>query len=185
MSEISREAAFNRSIDLVMKQNDVVQDWVARFVLIQGGLGIGVGTLLTWKGLPTAPAALTFMLLLSFFGVACSILAGIILERHQRWQATYIEMVKRAEGAHPYLFQHDKKLAGPNLRVVFPAFCAVVIVGWVVVAMKLVADQTPVTIDSRAASLSLGMVALIVSLVAVVLAGWSLWRVLSPQDEKR
>lgn len=176
MSEISRERAFDRAIDLIMKQNDVVQDWVARLVLIEGGLGIAVGTLLSWKGSDSSPAVFTLIILLASFGMASAVLISLVLDRHQRWQALYVDMVKRVEGNDPLLFQPNFRLRGPSLRLILPLFGALVLIGWAVVIATLVSAHSPLRLDLGAACIAAIIVALLGSLTALVLASLALRR---------
>jgi hypothetical protein len=175
MSAVSPDKAFDRAVDLVINQNQVVQDWARRFTLIETGLGIAVGTIIGWKGSQPDAVILTLIIVLASFGVAFAVLTTLILERHHRWQALYVEMVKRVEGDRPYLYQRDYKLPGPDLRIAFITLGAIVTIGWIALLAILVSDLRP-ALDPAAMALWLGGTGLFVATLALILAALALRR---------
>ena len=50
MSQVDRDKAFDRAIDLVINQDRVTQQWTGRYIAIQTSLAVAAATLLSWKG---------------------------------------------------------------------------------------------------------------------------------------
>jgi hypothetical protein len=175
MSEVSREKAFDRAVDLVIHVDHIVQGWVQRFMLIEAGLAMAVGTILGWKGSQPDAVILTLVVLLAAFAVVFAILIPVIMERLLRWQAHYIKAVKRAEGNKPYLYQPGYRLRGPTLRIAFIFTGAIVAVVWIGFLATLVTQFQP-SLEPRAMSLWFSITALAASTVALVLSAFAIRR---------
>ena len=49
MSNIDDEKVFDRAVDLIVHQDQMLQNWTTRLVAIEGGLMFAVATLLQWR----------------------------------------------------------------------------------------------------------------------------------------
>lgn len=134
MSEITRDKAFDRALDLLINQDHVAQQWTGRYIAVQGGLAITAATLLSWKGVALG---LLGAILAGLIGVIAIVLTRAITQiitREYNWQKRYVEMVIRIEGDSPFLYQPPGKyepLPGRNIPGTFDQIEPWIITVWV------------------------------------------------------
>ena len=134
MSEITRDKAFDRALDLVINQDHVAQQWTGRYIAVQSGLAIAAAALLSWKG---AALGLLAAILAGLIGIIAIVLTRAITQiiaREYNWQKRYVEMVIRTEGDSPFLYQPPGKyepLLGRNIPGTFEQIQPWIIAAWV------------------------------------------------------
>ena len=105
MSEVSKEKAFDRAVDLVLNQDRVVQKWTGRYIAVQTSLAVAAAALLSWKGPHLGFVAVVLALLIGGIAIVLALALTQIIEREYEWQKRYVEMVRRTEGKDPLLYQ--------------------------------------------------------------------------------
>jgi hypothetical protein len=105
VSDVNRDKAFDRAIDLVVNQDHVVQQWTGRYIAVQTSLAIATATLLSWKGPDFWPFAVVLAPLLGVIAIVFTYAITAIITREYEWQKKYVEMVRRTEGDSPFLYQ--------------------------------------------------------------------------------
>ena len=108
MSEVNRDKAFDRAVDLVINQDRCVENWTKHLIAVQASLVVAEGVLLAW-GRDTPGWAITFPALL-IGAAAITLLCAMtrIIVRQCKWQGCYVGMVKRTEGGPPFFLYQDQ-----------------------------------------------------------------------------
>jgi hypothetical protein len=133
VSAINPEKAFDRAIDLVINQDHVAFQWTGRYIAVQAGLGIAAAAVLTYKGPHLGTIEIIIAALLAAIAIVLTIALTGIIVREYEWQKRYVEMVRRAEGNEPLLYQTAGKfepLPGRDIPGTFAAVKRWVIGAW-------------------------------------------------------
>ncbi len=114
MSNISDEKVFDRAVDLIVHQDQMLQNWTTRLVAIEGGLMFAVATLLQWRVNTPALLANNYSIpfiaaetLIAFLGIGAAWLIAKMVEFELEWQRNYVMATKRAEGENPVLYPFE------------------------------------------------------------------------------
>lgn len=135
MSEVTKDKAFDRAVDLVINQDHVIQQWIGRFITVQTSLAVAAAALISWKG-SNGFVVVTLAILI---GIIASMLAYAmtqIIKREYEWQERYVEMVKDIEGDEPLLYKKNyEHLRGKDISTTFAQIQLCIIVGWSLVIL--------------------------------------------------
>lgn len=138
MSEVSKDKAFDRAIDLVINQDHIIQQWTGRYITIQGGLAAALAAVLSWKGIDLGFITIPLSVLIGSIAIMLSCKITKIIKREYEWQDTYVKMVKRTEGKDPLLFQDNyEPLPGKKISVHFIQIQKWIILAWVLVIIAI------------------------------------------------
>ena len=134
MSEVNRDIAFNRAVDLVVNQDNVAQKWTGRYIAIQTSLAIAAAALLSWKGPDLGLVAVGLAVLIGIIAIVLAHSLTQIIKREYEWQKRYVEMVRRTEGNDPLLYQEPgkyKPLPGKDIPTTFSKIKPWIIAAWI------------------------------------------------------
>ena len=120
MSNISDEKVFDRAVDLIVHQDQMLQNWTTRYIAVEGGLMLAVATLIQWRvstpSLLDAQYSSPFVAaqsLLALLGILAAWLITRMIANELEWQKNYVLATKRAEGDDPTLYPFEVK-PGPG-----------------------------------------------------------------------
>src|SRR2546425_13209455 len=152
MSEVTKDKAFDRAVDLVINQDHVAQQWTGRYIAVQTSLAIALAALLSWKG-PLGVVAVILGVLIGLIAIVLAHAVTEIIKREYEWQKRYVEMVRRAEGSDPILYQEPGKyepLPGRDIPSTFAKIRPWVIATWVLIILGVLAYQVYHLLSSSA-----------------------------------
>jgi hypothetical protein len=134
MSRIDYKQGFDRAVDLIIKQDDVVDSWTARYIGVESGIAIAIGVILGWKGVTEQWVITGLVVLLAVLAIVFSFLMSAAVNRHLAWQCGYIESVKQIEGEGPLLYREGMidKAEGTRLSSFYKSLRWVLLAVWVV-----------------------------------------------------
>jgi hypothetical protein len=137
MSEVTKDKAFDRAVDLVINQDHVIQKWTGRYIAVQTSLSVAMATLLSWKGADLGFVAILLSVLIGGIAIILSCKMTKIIKREYEWQKEYVEMVKRTEGENPLLYQHES-LPSRDISIIFAQIKFWLIVAWSLVILMTI-----------------------------------------------
>lgn len=144
MSEVTKDKAFDRAVDLVINQDHVAQQWTGRYIAIQTSLAVAVAALLSWKGPHLGFVAVILAVVIGSIAIVLAYAVTQIIKREYEWQKRYVEMVRRTEGNDPLLYQEPGKyepLPGKNIPGTFAQIQPWIIGAWALVILLVVGYQ--------------------------------------------
>jgi|GEM_PF-2588885 len=144
MSEVTKDKAFDRAVDLVINQDHVAQQWTGRYIAIQTSLAVAAAALLSWKGPHLGFVAVILTLVIGIIAIVLGCAMTQIIRREYEWQKRYVEMVKRTEGNEPLLYQEPGKyepLPGKDIPGTFAQIQPWIIAAWALVIILVIVYQ--------------------------------------------
>jgi len=105
MSEVGRNKAFDRAVDLVVHADDLTNQWTGRLIAVQTSLVVAEAALLVWKGDQSGAIVAALAVLIGLTAIVSLFAVTRIIVREHDTGHGYIGMVKRTEGQAPYLFR--------------------------------------------------------------------------------
>jgi hypothetical protein len=139
MSEVTKDKAFDRAVDLVINQDHVIQQWTGRYITVQAGLATALATVLSWKGVDLGFVTIPLSILISSIAIMLSCKITKIIKREYEWQDIYVKMVKRIEGQDPLLYQNNyEPLPGKNISTRFTQIQRWLIWAWILVVITVI-----------------------------------------------
>jgi len=141
MSEVTKDKAFDRAVDLVINQDHVVQQWTGRYIAVQTSLAVAAATLLSWKGPQLGFIVVILAVLIGGIAIILTHAMTQIIKREYEWQKKYVEMVKRTEGNEPLLYQNTgnyEPLPGKDIPSIFKQIKKWIILVWILVIIVIV-----------------------------------------------
>jgi len=154
MSNINNEKVFDRAIDLIVHQDQMLQNWTTRLVAIEGGLMFAVATLLQWRVNTPSLLANTYSIpfivaetLIAFLGIGAAWLIAKMIEYELDWQRNYVIATRRAEGDNPvlYPFEMPRGSASRTLRLFHWARWLLTLMWFGLIAVIVFLPQIPAT----------------------------------------
>jgi hypothetical protein len=137
MSEVTKDKAFDRAVDLVINQDHVIQQWTGRFIAVQTSLAVAAAALISWKGPQLGFIVVILAVLIGGIAIILTHAMTQIIKREYEWQKKYVEMVKRTEEKEPLLYQ-DELLPGKDIPSIFKQIKPWIIGAWVIVILLVV-----------------------------------------------
>jgi len=144
MSEVTKDKAFDRAVDLVIHQDDIAQQWTGRYIAVQTSLAVATAALLSWRGVHLGLVAVIFTSVIGFIAIVLAHALTRIITREYEWQKAYIEMVKRTEGNNPLLYLKPgdyKRFEGKDIPGTFAQIQTWITVAWVLVIFFVIICQ--------------------------------------------
>ena len=143
MSRIEPSQLFDRAIELIIKQDEIIQSWAGRYITVQSSFAVAVSAVIAWKGLQPGWAITIVTVLLALVASVLAILMSSVIERHLAWQRAFTESVRFIEGDKPVLYREDMvpEGAGTRLSTFFKVVRYIVPVAWLALVAALLLYQ--------------------------------------------
>lgn len=140
MSEVNKDKAFDRAVDLVINQDHVIQQWTGRYIAVQTSLAVAMATLLLWRGADLDfVVAILLSVLIGGIAIMLSCKMTKIIKREYEWQEIYVKMVKDIEGDNPLLYKKNyEPLPGKNISTRFTQIQRWLILAWILVVITVI-----------------------------------------------
>jgi len=147
MSEVTKDKAFDRAVDLVINQDHIIQQWTGRYIYVQAALAGAEAAIISWKSPNLGFNVAILAVLIGVIAIVLACKMTQIIKREYEWQKEYVEMVKRTEGKDLLLYQ-NKTLPGKDIPSIFEEIKIWIILVWIlfIIAIALSPFLRPIFI---------------------------------------
>ena len=85
----------DRAVDLILKQDDLIQSWSGRYIAIQSGIAVAVGGIISWKGPAPGWSVTAVLAMLGVLAIVFAFLLSAVINRHLAWQRGWTQLRER------------------------------------------------------------------------------------------